>query len=89
MSERGDIVESLTAERFNHRSTWCGKKVFLSESVARNFAWLVETAENDGVRRRAYECNRCGYWHITRQPPKGARDPTTDPGQNDHDDERE
>lgn len=49
---------------------WC----LLSEHLARNLAWLLEAAYGDGVERRWYECDLCGYWHITRDP--GRRKPT-------------
>lgn len=67
---RDELLEALLVERFApppYRP--CGKKTWPSEMVATNFARLVEMAENDGVTRYAYRCDRCGEWHITRQAP--------------------
>jgi hypothetical protein len=43
----------------------------LSQQQAENTALLIEWAEGDGVKRYAYECDQCSYWHVTRSEPRG------------------
>lgn len=49
-----------------HRNQMCSrKKTLLSETVASNFAWLVELAH--GTPMSTYRCLYCGDWHITKR----------------------
>lgn len=69
---REELLRSLTEERFGHsqwaRQRMCGDKQKLpSRTVADNYAWLVQAANDDGIQRRAYQCPECDEWHITRK----------------------
>lgn len=64
-----DVARRLTAERFAPApvNRPCGKKRWLSEQVARNYARLLELRYRDGLMRDVYQCELCsGDWHVTR-----------------------
>ena len=44
-----------------------GKRCYDSESLARSMLKMIqaERAYSEKVERHAYECTRCGQWHLT------------------------
>jgi hypothetical protein len=55
-------------QRKPHRQTACGKKRYRDHQEAvQALRRLREHSERGRIPARAYQCNRCGGWHLTSQ----------------------
>lgn len=49
--------------------TTCGKNRYPSQASARKHAQR-RMKDDHSVVLRVYYCNKCGFWHMTKQPDK-------------------
>lgn len=61
-------IRNLLKTQFGSSCGMTGKRIFKSEKSAQYFGTdFIKNNESDTNKFRAYNCEYCGFWHLTKK----------------------